>query len=123
MLTLIRRGWTKKCPHCGIGPLFVKGIDLFDNCSNCGIQYLRNRGDYWGFLIVIDRALFILPLIVIIYFGWLPKTDWTIALFFVSVMGAFVATASRRYGLCVGMDYLSRYFWGDPPSEYKPDEG
>ena len=29
ILTLIRRGWTKKCPHCGVGSLFVKGIDLF----------------------------------------------------------------------------------------------
>ncbi len=93
----------------------MKGMELHDNCPNCGIQYLRNRGDYWGFLIVIDRAIFILPLIVIIYFDLLPKSDWTIALSFVAVMGGFIITASRRYGLCVGLDYLARYLWGESP--------
>lgn len=105
--TVIRRGWARRCPNCGEGALFVKGIEVHDNCSNCGIQYLKNRGDYWGFLLVIDRAIFILPLIIIIYFDLLPERDWTIALFFVSVMAGFIATASRRYGLCIGLNYLT----------------
>ena len=110
--TILKRGWRKKCPQCGQGALFKKGIDLYDNCANCDLQYLRNRGDYWGFLLVIDRAMFVLPLIVIIYLDLLPRTDWTIALFFVGVMGLFIATSSRRYGLCVGLDFFSRRYWG-----------
>ena len=112
--SVISRGWRKRCPHCARGSLFEKGVRLRDECLVCGIRFLRNQGDHWAFLLIVDRAIFILPLIVIIYLGLLPAGDWMKVVFFASVMGLFIATTGRRYGICVGLDYLSRYFWGDP---------
>ena len=68
------RGCRKKCPQCGQGALFRRWITLHDHCSVCGLKYLENQGDLWGYLLLIDRGLFILPLIVMIYFASTIRT-------------------------------------------------
>ena len=115
LMTIISRGWNRRCPHCGKGKLFRKRAKLYDICPACGVKHLENNGDFWGFLLILDRASLILPLIILIYFDLLPKTDWLLALFFIAIMAIFIATTDRRYGLSVGLDYFSRYYWGNPP--------
>ena len=112
--TLLARGWRKRCPHCGRGELFVKGVRLRERCEVCGIRFLRNQGDHWAFLLIVDRAAFILPLIAIIYFDLLPEAGWMLLVFVVIILAIFIVTTGRRYGICIGLDYLSRYYWGDP---------
>src|SRR4051794_12956489 len=65
--TALGRGLRRRCPHCGLGPLFA-GWSFLERCSNCGLVFSRNPGDTWAFTIIGDR----LPLgamIVLIYFG------------------------------------------------------
>ena len=37
-------------------------------CNNCGIDLIENNVDNWFFLFVVDRALFIFPIVVAFYF-------------------------------------------------------
>jgi hypothetical protein len=71
----IRRGWSKHCPHCGKGPLFIGWNKPHRNCPVCGYLYERDYGDVWWVWIVTDR----IPVgigIVLLYFGFRVKTFW-----------------------------------------------
>ena len=61
--TLLVRGWRKRCPRCGEGRLFRRFNILHKSCSVCGLQYLEDQGALFGYLFLIDRALFLFPLI------------------------------------------------------------
>ena len=80
----IRRGWSKHCPHCGKGPLFIGWNKPHRNCPVCGYLYERDYGDVWWVWIVTDR----IPVgigIVLLYFGFRVKTFWMGVLFFGSL--------------------------------------
>ena len=118
--TLLWRGCRKKCPQCGQGALFRRWITLHDYCSICGLKYLENQGDLWGYLLLIDRGLFILPLIVMIYFRlYNPYSVW-FYLFGGALIFALIFTLPHRNGVCLAVDYLIRRKSGDlsdrPPS-------
>ena len=66
--TALGRGWRKRCPHCGRGPLFTGWAHHLDCCSHCGLEFERNPGDTWAFTIIGDRIP-IGVLIAAIYFG------------------------------------------------------
>src|ERR1700759_4709900 len=69
ILTALRRGLTKRCPHCGQGRLFEGWSRHLDRCSVCGLVYERNPGDTWAFTSMGAR-LPIAAIIALIYFGY-----------------------------------------------------
>src|SRR5690349_8442525 len=103
--TLLVRGLHRKCPRCGQGALFKKWITLHERCPVCDLQYLQNQGDLWGSLLLIDRALFIFPLIVVIYFGANnPNSVWFYG-FVGLLIFALIYTLPHRNGMSVALEY------------------
>ena len=51
----VRRGWSKRCPHCGKGALFLRWNKPHRHCPVCGYLYERDYGDVWWVWIVTDR--------------------------------------------------------------------
>ena len=118
--TVLARGMRRKCPRCGQGALFKRWIALHERCAVCGLQYLRNQGDLWGYLLLVDRALFVFPLIVLIYFRlYNPYSVWFYVLAGALVAGLIV-TLPHRNGMSVGLDYLIRCKWGDLSEKSAP---
>jgi uncharacterized protein (DUF983 family) len=120
--TLLWRGLCRRCPQCNRGPIFKGWIQMHDRCANCGLQYLPDQGDLWAYLVAVDRALFIFPLIVMIYFRlFVPDIRW-----FYAVAGGllvlFVGTLPHRNGMALGADYLIRRKWGDLSEAEAPRE-
>lgn len=117
--TLLKRGLRKRCPHCGEGALYEKGISLHDACAVCHLVFLRNQGDPWAFLVAIDR-FFLLPIIAAIYFGFMPGSlAWKVGIF--TVIGVlYLVTTPNRYGVCVALDYFTRARWRDPDDTIPP---
>ncbi len=112
----ITRGWQKRCPHCGVGPLFIRFNRPFRNCSACGYLYERDYGDVWWVLIVTDRIPIAIG-IIFVYFGF-RVTSWQVGvLCFAALMGPLVLTIPRRYGFAFALTYLSRKRW---PDEHDP---
>ena len=115
----ITRGWRKRCPHCGVGAIFVRWNRPYRNCPVCGYLYERDYGDVWWVLIVTDR----IPIgigIVCVYFGFRVRNWQTGVLFFGSLMVPLVLTIPRRYGLAFAITYLSRKRWPDPEDPLPP---
>lgn len=106
--TVLRRGIARRCPRCGQGKIFERRVTLHDNCSACGLQYLRDQGDLWGYLLFVDRAMFIFPLVVMFYFGWWnPNSVWYWAAI-AALIAAMVYTIPHRNGISVGLEYYVR---------------
>ncbi|HEU5396030.1 MAG TPA: DUF983 domain-containing protein [Verrucomicrobiae bacterium] len=111
--TALWRGWQRKCPHCGKGPIYRGWLKFQDQCPACGLRYLPDQGDLFGPLIFFDRVLFLIPFIVLFYFRlWHPN------LFILLGTGAAMAfglvyTMPHRNGLSLAFDYLMRRANGD----------
>ena len=116
------RGSAKHCPQCGQGCLFKKWIHMHDHCSGCGVRFLKDHGDPWAFLVFIDRAFLILPLIAIIFFDLMPASGVLLTLLFGGILTGIIVTTPHRYGIAVAADYLSRRFWKEPGTGAKPEE-
>lgn len=116
MSTVLRRGLRRRCPHCGKGPLFRKWFTLYEQCHVCGLVYLRNPGDIWGFWIIGDRIPIAIG-IVILYFGFQTTEWWVLVTFFAAMVVPLIATMEHRQGVAVALNYLSRIHLPDPSDE------
>jgi len=120
VVTAVRRGLRKRCPHCGRGMLFVGWAHHLERCDVCGLVYERNPGDTWAFTIIGDR-LPVGALIALIYFG-VFRSNRTLGIASFVVVGAlFVWTSPNRWGVGIALHYLSRVYWPDP-ADPVPDE-
>jgi uncharacterized protein (DUF983 family) len=121
--TAVRRGLSKRCPHCGQGQLF-SGWHHLDRCSICGLVYERNPGDTWAFTIIGDR-LPIAAIVAMIYFGIGRSHQVVGVLTFLALGVLLVWTAPNRWGVGIALHYLSRVFWPDPadsvPAAHPPE--
>jgi len=116
MLQTLLRGWRKKCPRCGEGPLFARGLRFNERCSSCGLLLQRNYGDTWIWMVITDRIPIFFG-IVALYFG-MVSISWTgtIVLFF-AIATPLLLTIRRRLGVALALDYLSRVYFRDPSDE------
>jgi hypothetical protein len=121
--TLVRsavgRGWRRRCPHCGRGALFAGWVHHLESCSACGLVYERNPGDTWAFTILFDR----LPLglmVALVYFGIFRSSPALGVAAFVLLGVGFVISSPNRWGVGIGLHYVSRVVWPDPTDPLPP---
>src|SRR5579859_1390858 len=108
----LRRGWSKRCPHCGRGRLFSGWAHHLDRCDVCGLVYERNPGDTWAFTVIGDRVP-VGALVALIYVG-LFRVNRTAGIVAFTVLAiAFVWTSPNRWGVGIALHYLSRVYWPD----------
>jgi uncharacterized protein (DUF983 family) len=119
--TALKRGLRKRCPHCGVGPLF-SGWSILERCSVCGLVFERNPGDTWAFTIFGNR-LPVGVMIVLIYFGVVRTYPVLGVTLLVAVAVLAIWTAPNRNGVGVALNYLSRVFWPDPDDPIPPPPG
>jgi uncharacterized protein (DUF983 family) len=118
--TAVRRGWVKRCPNCGVGPLFVRWTTTHRRCSACGLLFERDYGDSWGFLIVTDRIPLLLAIAAIVLFGVRVRSALAGIAFFAVTGGPILATMPRRQGVGIALAYVSRVFARDPHDDLPP---
>ncbi len=66
-LKFMKRGFRKKCPHCGKTPIFIKYIKTFQKCSKCGIklsQYKSDDGPAYITIFIVGHIL--IPVILLV---------------------------------------------------------
>ena len=121
VLTILRRGLRKRCPHCGEGRLF-SGWSERERCSVCGLVFVRNPGDTWFFTIVGDR-LPIGAIIVLIYFGVVRSRPVLGVTLLAVVVALLFWSTPNRWGVGIALHYLSRVYWPDPADPIPPPHG
>lgn len=119
IVTALRRGLRKRCPHCGEGPLF-SGWSQLERCSHCGLVFVRHPGDIWAFTIIGNRVP-IFVMIVLIYFGVMRSHPVPGLTMMVAVLAVWIWTTPHRWGAVIGLHYLSRVFWPDSADPLPPE--
>jgi len=109
---VLRRGLRRRCPRCGEGPLFRRGIQFHERCSVCQLVYLHNNGDTWMFIVITDRIPMLFG-IAALYFGFVASSWVGTTAFILAVATPMLATIRERQGLALALDYLSRVYLGD----------
>jgi uncharacterized protein (DUF983 family) len=109
---ILKRGWRGRCPRCGEGPLFRRGIAVHERCSSCGLRFQHNNGDTWMFMIITDRIPILIG-IAALYFGFIGTTSASNIYFFLAIGIPLIATIRARQGLAIALDYLFRVYVKD----------
>ena len=91
-----------KCQNCKHSTLFATKFKINDTCNSCGLVFQDNNDGTWFFLLMLDRAFFIFPLVVLMYMGVNPKQIAIIGLLLIIL---FIFASSVRMGIAVGVDY------------------
>jgi uncharacterized protein (DUF983 family) len=112
ILRALRRGWRKRCPHCGQGAIFSGFARHLERCSVCGLVYEKNPGDTWAYTVFGDRVPVAL-LIALVYFGIFRGHRALGIAAFVAVFVLFLWTSPNRWGVGIAIHYLTRVFWPD----------
>jgi uncharacterized protein (DUF983 family) len=50
--TLIARALWLRCPRCGAGRLYARGLSMLERCPACGLRYEREQGYFVGAIYV-----------------------------------------------------------------------
>ena len=74
-LKFLRRGFAKKCPNCGLFPIFLTYIKTYKKCSKCGInfsEYKSDDGPAYCTIFIVGHIL--IPLILLTEKNFSPPT-------------------------------------------------
>ena len=116
ILDVLKRGLRRRCPRCGEGNLFRRGITTYERCSECNLKFQRDYGDTLAFMIITDRVPLFLG-IVAVYFGFQSLSPSVAMIFLGAMVVPMIATIRERQGLALALDYLSRVYFPDPSDE------
>ncbi|MEM8787372.1 MAG: DUF983 domain-containing protein [Pseudomonadota bacterium] len=103
------RGWRRRCPNCGAGPLLRGYLTVRDSCAVCGEELHHHRADdgpAWATILIAGHLM--APLMLSVYTAFRPAA-WVMAVGFSS---AFVVLAlyllPRLKGAFVGFQWAQR---------------
>jgi uncharacterized protein (DUF983 family) len=111
------RGWARRCPACGEGPLLDGYLTVRPACPACGTELHHHRADdgpAWATILITGHIL--APLMVIVYTAWRPE-GWQMAIGFSLVFVALsLYLLPRLKGMFVGFQWAKRmHGFGGPP--------
>ena len=65
-LKFLRRGFAKKCPNCGLFPIFSRYVKTHKKCSKCGINFSEYKSDDGpAYLTILIVGHIIIPLVLL----------------------------------------------------------
>jgi len=110
--TALLRGWRRRCPSCGSGPLLRDYLTVRDCCPVCSEELYHHRADdgpAWATIMISGHLLAPLMLLVFELFrpeGWMMAIGFSIMFLLLALYllprlkGAFVAVqwAKRMHG-------------------------
>lgn len=73
------RGWRRKCPACGNGPLMQGYLAVRDDCAVCGEELHHQRADdgpSWATILITGHLVG--PSMLIVFTAWRPE-PWVLA--------------------------------------------
>ena len=109
LLTSMKRGFGSRCPQCGQGHLFEKGLTVKNNCASCEAELYHHRADDLPAYLNIFIVGHIVVALTIIVMDLKLLGMWTL------VIGASVAAVALAFllmrplkGLIVGTQWALR---------------
>ena len=105
----MRRGLARRCPACGIGPLYRGYVKQQPVCSQCGENLLQYRADdapaYFTILII---GHIVVPAVLLLEVLYHPPTSLQLMLWIPFTVALAVLALPRIKGALIGLQWALR---------------
>lgn len=103
------RGWCRKCPKCGTGPLLKGYLRVRDECPSCGQVLSHHRADDGpAYLTILIVGHIMAPVILAVFVSWRPDPVLLSAIFSLGCIAASLYLLPRLKGAIVGLQWAKR---------------
>ncbi len=116
-LAAMKRGWCRRCPNCGSGPMLRNYLKVRDSCPVCGEALCYHRADDGpAYLTIIIVGHLMAPLILWTYVTYRPDPLLLAAVFSVGCVGVSLYLLPRLKGVIVAIQWAKRmHGFGEVP--------
>lgn len=105
----LRRGFRRKCPNCGSGPLLRSYLKVRDTCTVCREDLHHHRADDGpAYLTIFLVGHLMAPLLHITFVTWRPEPLTLFTIFAVGCVGLSLYLLPRLKGVVVGFQWARR---------------
>lgn len=114
----VLRGWKRRCPNCGQGPMLRGYLKVRDTCPVCSEELHHHRADDGpAYLTILIVGHLLAPVIMFVYSTWRPEA-WTMAtMFSIGTVALSLYLLPRLKGAFVALQWAKRmhgFGHGDP---------
>ncbi|QDC10490.1 DUF983 domain-containing protein [Oceanicola sp. D3] len=103
------RGWRRRCPSCGNGPMMAGYLKVRDTCPVCEEELHHQRADDGpAYLTIVIVGHILAPLILIVYSNFRPDPLIMATGFSVGCVALSLYLLPRLKGLMVGLQWAKR---------------
>jgi uncharacterized protein (DUF983 family) len=108
----LRRGWRRKCPNCGSGPLLRGYLKVRDTCPVCREELYHHRADDGpAYLTILIVGHLMAPMLHIVFVNFRPEPLVLFTIFAVGCVGLTLYLLPRLKGVVVAFQW-SRFMHG-----------
>lgn len=105
----ILRGFRRRCPRCGEGPLFDGYLKVKDHCPVCGQELFHHRADDGpAYLTILVVGHLMAPLIHVVFTRFRPEPLVMATLFTIGCVGLSLFLLPRLKGSIVGFQWARK---------------
>lgn len=103
------RGWRRRCPNCGAGPMFKGYLKVRDTCPVCAQELHHHRADDGpAYLTILIVGHLLAPALLFTYAKWRPEPMVTIAIFTTGTVALSLYLLPRLKGALVALQWANR---------------
>ncbi|WP_092066063.1 DUF983 domain-containing protein [Poseidonocella pacifica] len=103
------RGWRRRCPNCGSGPMFKSYLKVRDICPVCHEDLYHHRADDGpAYLTILIVGHLMAPLLHTVFVTWRPEPMTLFTIFAVGCVGLSLYLLPRLKGVVVGIQWSRR---------------
>ncbi len=112
----LARGWRRKCPNCGSGPMLKNYLKVNDTCSVCREELHHHRADDGpAYLTILIVGHLMAPLLHVTFVAWRPEPLTLFTIFAVGCAGLSLYLLPRLKGMVVAYQWSRRMHGFDKP--------
>lgn len=120
----IWRGWRRRCPACGTGPMMKGYLKVRDTCTVCGEELYHQRADDGpAYLTILLVGHLMAPLLGAAWIAFRPNPMVLASVFAIGTVALSLWLLPRFKGLMVGFQWAKRMhgFAPDAPETERED--
>lgn len=102
----LRKGWRRRCPNCGSGPLLKSYLKVNDDCSVCRQELHHHRADDGpAYLTILIVGHLMAPLLHIVFVTWRPEPLVLFTIFAIGCVTLSLYLLPRLKGAVIGFQW------------------
>ncbi len=103
------RGWRRRCPACGTGPMMKNYLKVRDSCTVCSEELHHQRADDGpAYLTILVVGHVMAPLLGAAWAAWRPDPAVLATVFAIGTVSASLWLLPRFKGMMVGFQWAKR---------------